>query len=168
MMDGWPENRLPSLRVWLEHRTDDDYRRSISLEPHHGDTDLPVLHLTSWFDSFLDGTLRDDEGMVAAGHPDQRLVVGPWTHHVPMAALGSARAGDFARARGCAGAHLCHGRQSVALGDAMAAARAWNVRTARLNSTCRQRSAHASRGFATTRYRRPGERLRSLTCRRIG
>jgi putative CocE/NonD family hydrolase len=96
LLDELPEALMPYLRDWLEQRTDGDYWRAISLEHRYGDTELPVLHMTSWFDSFLDGTLRNYEGMVDAGHAGQRLVVGPWTHHVPMAALlGSARVGDL-------------------------------------------------------------------------
>ena len=85
----------PFFFDWLEHDTFDAYWRELSLEPHYGAIGIPVLHLTSWFDSFLVGSLRNYEGMVRAGQPHQHLVVGPWTHHVPMAALlGSARVGE--------------------------------------------------------------------------
>lgn len=86
----------PFFFDWLEHDTYDGYWYELSLEPHYGAVGIPVLHLTSWFDSFLIGTLRNYEGMVRAGQPHQHLVVGPWTHHVPMAALlGSARVGEM-------------------------------------------------------------------------
>ena len=41
---------------------------------------LPMLHIGGWFDVFLDGTLRNFNGMRAAGHADQYLLIGPWTH----------------------------------------------------------------------------------------
>jgi putative CocE/NonD family hydrolase len=86
----------PYFFDWLEHATYDAYWESLSLEPHYDRVPIPTLHLTSWFDPFLVGTLRNFEGMVMAGQPHQHLIVGPWTHHVPMAALlGSARVGDM-------------------------------------------------------------------------
>ncbi|GAB3348075.1 CocE/NonD family hydrolase [Amycolatopsis echigonensis] len=96
LMDTWPEGFLPYLEDWLTHRTYDDYWKAISLEGRYGDVDVPVLHMTSWFDSFLDGTLRNFAGTGRVARVPQRLIVGPWTHHVPMAALlGSARVGDL-------------------------------------------------------------------------
>ncbi|ROS38437.1 CocE/NonD family hydrolase [Amycolatopsis thermoflava] len=96
LADGWPDGFLPYLMDWLTHRTYDEYWKAISLESRYADVEVPVLHLTSWFDSFLDGTLRNFTGTGRAGRVPQRLIVGPWTHHVPMAALlGSARVGDL-------------------------------------------------------------------------
>ena len=92
----WPDDFLPYLRDWLTHRTYDGYWHAISLEHRHGDLEVPALHMTSWFDSFLDGTLRNFAGATAESGAPQRLIVGPWSHHVPMAALlGSARVGDL-------------------------------------------------------------------------
>jgi putative CocE/NonD family hydrolase len=96
LTESWPDAFLPYLRDWLTHRTHDDYWQAISLEHRYADLEVPALHLTSWFDSFLDGTLRNFAGATEAGAAPQRLVVGPWSHHVPMAALlGSARVGDL-------------------------------------------------------------------------
>jgi putative CocE/NonD family hydrolase len=86
----------PYLFDWMHHDTSDGYWQAMSVEPHYAGIDVPSLHLTCWFDSFLKGALRNYEGMTAGGHSGQRLVVGPWTHHVPMAAmLGSARVGEM-------------------------------------------------------------------------
>jgi putative CocE/NonD family hydrolase len=41
---------------------------------------LPALHVGGWYDVFLDGTIRNFQGMRAAGHSDQYLLIGPWTH----------------------------------------------------------------------------------------
>jgi putative CocE/NonD family hydrolase len=41
---------------------------------------LPALHVGGWYDVFLDGTIRNFQGMRAAGQPDQYLLIGPWTH----------------------------------------------------------------------------------------
>jgi putative CocE/NonD family hydrolase len=49
------------------------------------DVDVPILHLGSWFDVFLGGTLRAytdirQYGASSAAREAQRLIVGPWIH----------------------------------------------------------------------------------------
>lgn len=41
---------------------------------------MPVLHIGGWYDVFLNGTLRNFNGMRQRGNPHQRLLIGPWTH----------------------------------------------------------------------------------------
>ncbi len=41
---------------------------------------LPALHIGGWYDVFLDGTIRNFQGMRAVGHADQFLLIGPWAH----------------------------------------------------------------------------------------
>jgi putative CocE/NonD family hydrolase len=70
-------------RVYLEHDTFASYYRQLSLLGHFQTIDLPVLHITGWFDGDQWGQLFAWHGMVhqspAAGR--QWLVAGPW-HHV--------------------------------------------------------------------------------------
>ncbi len=85
----------PYFFDWMEHDIYDEYWESMSVEPFYDSIDLPAMHITCWYDSFLRGGITNYEGLTKAGKLNQRLVVGPWTHHVPMAAvLGSARVGD--------------------------------------------------------------------------
>lgn len=86
----------PFFFDWVEHDTFDEYWQGLTLESSYANIKIPVLHMTSWFDSFLIGSLHNYEGMALAGHRHQHLVIGPWTHHVPMAALlGSAVVGEM-------------------------------------------------------------------------
>jgi putative CocE/NonD family hydrolase len=96
LMDGPLGKAAPSFFDWMHHDTYDDYWDAIAVEPHYESIDIPALHITCWYDAFLRGSVRNYEGMVRTGKRDQRLVIGPWTHHLPMAAvLGSARVGDL-------------------------------------------------------------------------
>jgi putative CocE/NonD family hydrolase len=42
--------------------------------------ELPTLHVGGWYDLYLQGTLRNFQGMRSHGHPHQQLLIGPWTH----------------------------------------------------------------------------------------
>ncbi|MFF5262923.1 CocE/NonD family hydrolase [Actinomadura viridis] len=75
----------PYFFDWIEHSTNDRYWSEIAPERHHSRIKLPVLHLEGWYDSFLDGGIRNFTGMTAnGGSPEaragQRLVIGPWDH----------------------------------------------------------------------------------------
>jgi putative CocE/NonD family hydrolase len=41
---------------------------------------LPVFHIGGWYDLFLGGTIANFQAMSAAGHQQQWLLIGPWTH----------------------------------------------------------------------------------------
>ena len=65
---------------WLEHPTYDDYWKRWSVDAAYERIDVPALHFTGWYDGFLRGTVDNYAGLTAAGRPDQRLIVWPWTH----------------------------------------------------------------------------------------
>ena len=48
--------------------------------PDYARIPLPALHVGGWYDVFLKGTIANFQGMQAAGHSGQHLVIGPWTH----------------------------------------------------------------------------------------
>jgi putative CocE/NonD family hydrolase len=62
--------RMGEAAYFAPMRHTDDYER----------VKLPALHVGGWYDVFLDGTIRNFQGMRAAGHADQHLLIGPWTH----------------------------------------------------------------------------------------
>ncbi len=62
--------RMDEAAYFAPMRHTDEYER----------VKLPALHVGGWYDVFLDGTLRNFQGMRAAGHGDQHLVIGPWIH----------------------------------------------------------------------------------------
>jgi hypothetical protein len=51
---------------------------------------MPSLHITSWYDAFHVGTIRNWAGMrhsSAQRAADHRLLIGPWAHYPPRTAL---------------------------------------------------------------------------------
>lgn len=69
-------------RRWLEHNTFDDYWRRLSLIGHFSEIDLPVLHITGWFDGDQWGELHYWHGMIDESPAADRqwLLAGPWDH----------------------------------------------------------------------------------------
>ena len=70
---------------WLEHPNYDQYWKTISIEDHYADIQVPVLGVGAWYDIFLGGTLRNyvrlkrEAGTEAARH-GQRLQVSVGGH----------------------------------------------------------------------------------------
>jgi uncharacterized protein len=70
---------------WLEHPTDDDFWRALSINRRYGLVEVPAFNVGGWFDIFLRGTLENftrmrREGGSEAARAGQRLLVGPWAH----------------------------------------------------------------------------------------
>ena len=81
----------PWFRDWCDHDDPrDPYWRTISAADHISDIDLPILHLTGWYDYFTKGGLEAFATMRHDGHRQtdraQRLVVGPGTTTAPRSA----------------------------------------------------------------------------------
>ena len=93
---------LPVWREWLEHPTLDEYWRALLLDADaFRRIDLPVLHITGWYDDDQPGALFFHEGMCAHSPraADQHLVVGPWDHggtRTPAQSLGGVDFGPAA------------------------------------------------------------------------
>jgi putative CocE/NonD family hydrolase len=67
-------------RTWLDHPEYDEYWRDLDVGPALADVDTPVLHLSGWYDIFLQSHLEIAERLRDAGHDHHRFVVGPWDH----------------------------------------------------------------------------------------
>lgn len=69
-------------KTWLEHDTYDDYWKRLSLAGHYAGINLPVLHITGWFDGDQWGELFNWHGMINESPAADRqwLVSGPWDH----------------------------------------------------------------------------------------
>ncbi|MFT4198560.1 MAG: CocE/NonD family hydrolase [Pseudoxanthomonas sp.] len=79
----------PKVAPWyfdtLKHSTKDDYWKAFQIEGHYDRVKVPVLAFEGWYDSFLDGAIKNFNGMrVQGGNPSarngQRMVIGPWEH----------------------------------------------------------------------------------------
>jgi len=92
----------PFVLTWWENdRADDPYWTPLRISNHYNEIDVPGLHITSWFDQFHVGAMRNFEGLRAkapseAAREGQRLVVGPWAHYPPKSTvMGAVRVGDI-------------------------------------------------------------------------
>jgi putative CocE/NonD family hydrolase len=95
-MNTAPYDRLPFLQPGnpvvapyffdaLKHRTNDAYWQAFSIEPRWNKVAVPVLAFDGWYDAFLDGALRNfngvrTQGATALARDNQRIVIGPWEH----------------------------------------------------------------------------------------
>ena len=70
----WREEcRHPTLDAWWEPLR---YQHRIA------EVDIPVLHISGWYDDEEIGTPANFAAMTAAGRSGQRLLMGPWGHQV--------------------------------------------------------------------------------------
>jgi putative CocE/NonD family hydrolase len=72
----------PNWREDLIHRTLDEWWEPVRYQHRIGEIDLPVLHISGWYDDEQIGTPANFASMVAAGRAGQRLLMGPWGHQV--------------------------------------------------------------------------------------
>ena len=57
------------------------HKKGMSVVDHIGDyADVPVLHITGWYDSWTRQVTMNYEALRKAKKSPQRLVIGPWTH----------------------------------------------------------------------------------------
>jgi putative CocE/NonD family hydrolase len=67
-------------REWIQHPDNDAYWGKISFLDHLKDLDIPVYHQSGWWDGDGIGSKLNYLKMASYGHPDQKLVLGPWGH----------------------------------------------------------------------------------------
>jgi len=90
----------PYFADFLRHSTADEFWAKTDLRPRIKDVNVPILHVGSWYDSFLYDTLMMYTGMRDhAGTPEarasQRLFMGPWAHLMPYAVPTSRGTGEI-------------------------------------------------------------------------
>jgi putative CocE/NonD family hydrolase len=61
---------------------DDAYWEPLRYQHRIAEVDLPVLHISGWYDDEEIGTPANFAAMTAAGRAGQRLLMGPWGHRV--------------------------------------------------------------------------------------
>jgi uncharacterized protein len=72
----------PGWREELRHRTLDEWWEPVRYQHRISEIDVPVLHISGWYDDEEIGTPANFTAMVAAGRAGQRLLMGPWGHVV--------------------------------------------------------------------------------------
>ncbi len=74
----------------LEHPDHDGYWLTRNVAAHYEKIQVPALHLVGWFDRFCVSTVNNycgirDRGGTETARRNQRLVIGPWPHGIPVA-----------------------------------------------------------------------------------
>jgi uncharacterized protein len=72
----------PNWREEVIHRTLDEWWEPVRYQHRIGEIDLPVLHISGWYDDEEIGTPANFAAMVGAGRAGQRLLMGPWGHQI--------------------------------------------------------------------------------------
>jgi len=74
--------RSEHWREECRHQTLDDWWEPLRYQHRIGEVDVPVLHISGWYDDEEIGTPANFAAMTAAGRSGQRLLMGPWGHQV--------------------------------------------------------------------------------------
>jgi putative CocE/NonD family hydrolase len=69
-------------REALRNRRLDDFWAPLRYQDRLAEVTVPVLHISGWYDDEEIGTPANFAALAAAGCPGQRLLMGPWGHHV--------------------------------------------------------------------------------------
>lgn len=67
-------------RTWVTHNTADDYWARASFHDEMKQVRIPVFHQSGWFDGDGIGSKLNYAMMKRYGHPNQKLILGPWGH----------------------------------------------------------------------------------------
>jgi uncharacterized protein len=78
---------IPWYREWLEHPMYSDFWRPISTREHFGEIEVPALNVCGWYDAYAGAALEHFTGLRTGARSEaarqaQRLVMGPWHHHL--------------------------------------------------------------------------------------
>jgi len=90
----------PYFGEYLENEGDGPYWRKINLLDHVESINLPMFHVSSWYDIFLEGALNAYQALRERGggelaRQNQKLLIGPWAHIRPYTAPTSGETGDI-------------------------------------------------------------------------
>ena len=69
-------------REEVRHNTLDEWWEPVRYQHRIGEVDVPVLHISGWYDDEELGTPANYAAMTAAGRSGQRLLMGAWGHQV--------------------------------------------------------------------------------------
>lgn len=86
-MDEAAGRPLAHWKQEFSHPSLDDYWKRICYQTRYEEIDLPILHISGWYDDEQVGTPRNFAGMTELGRTErarrsQKLIMGPWGHAV--------------------------------------------------------------------------------------
>ena len=90
----------PYFHEYFDQERDGPYWSPINLMRNAQKISLPMFHVSSWYDIFLEGALNGyqalrDRAATAEARRSQRLLVGPWAHIRPYTSPTSRETGDI-------------------------------------------------------------------------
>ncbi len=96
----------PYLRDYLTHPDDGPYWWPINIKRQHRNINLPMYHVSSWYDIFLNDAIVHFNGlranaMTPAARGAQKLLLGPWAHLFPFTTPTTGGTGDIDFGPGC-------------------------------------------------------------------
>ncbi|HEX2439297.1 MAG TPA: CocE/NonD family hydrolase [Methylomirabilota bacterium] len=102
-LTAWAELLAPVagyLGDYLRQPEDGPAWWSLNLERRHGEIDVPMYHVTSWYDIFLHGGIANFCGLrrharTEAARRAQKLLIGPWAHLFPYTSPTSTGTGEI-------------------------------------------------------------------------
>jgi putative CocE/NonD family hydrolase len=97
---GRLQETAPYFQGYFDQETDGPYWWQINLLKHLEGIKIPIFHVSSWYDIFLEGALnafqsiqKDGGSQLARRH--QKLLVGPWAHIRPYTEPTTGGCGDI-------------------------------------------------------------------------
>ena len=96
---GLLKEAAPYFAEYLAQPSDGELWDRINLMKHLRSISVPILHVSSWYDIFLDGALHAFEGIRTysdslLARRAQQMVIGPWAHLLPYTTPSSRGTGE--------------------------------------------------------------------------
>ena len=93
------KDAAPYMADYLNNPDDSPYWKSINLLDNMAGINVPMLHISSWYDIFLEGALNAFSAITQRGtdplvRSSQKLFIGPWAHLLPYSVPTSKDAGE--------------------------------------------------------------------------
>ncbi len=90
----------PYFHEYFDQELDGPYWWRANLLKNLGGVKIPMFHVSSWYDIFLEGALNSfqairERGASELARNNQRLLIGPWAHIRPFTEPNSGGAGDI-------------------------------------------------------------------------
>ena len=97
---GWLQETAPYFREYFEQELDGPYWWQLNLLRNLEGIKIPLFHVSSWYDIFLEGALNayravTEQGGSETARRNQKLLVGPWAHIRPYTRATSVDTGDI-------------------------------------------------------------------------
>ena len=90
----------PYFHEYFDEELDGPYWWKIGLKQHLQRINIPMFHISSWYDIFLEGALPafseiSEKGATSLAKENQKLLVGPWAHIRPFTEPNTGGCGDI-------------------------------------------------------------------------